>query len=65
MRTILCKLDNPLEFIRMCTTISYLFVPIYLLMLGLDVKILYIYFKFGDRLSAKAAIVVKNSLVGL
>ena len=42
---------DPVTVLRYCTAISYLFVVAWIFMGFLDIKMLIIYYKFGDRMS--------------
>ena len=55
---ILHNFDDPVKLAHMGSAISYMFVTCYILMLFLDVKILFIYFKIGDRMSEETASMV-------
>ena len=48
-------LEDPVIIVRQSIAISYLFVVVCLFMLALNIKVLFIYYKFGDRLSDRAS----------
>ena len=43
--------NDPVKMMNIASTISFMFVPDYILMLCLDLMILLIYYNFGNRLS--------------
>ena len=48
-------IEDPVMIVRQSIAISYLFVVVCLFMLALNIKVLFIYYKFGDRLSDRAS----------
>ena len=65
MPSILCIfVDNkhPVVLVWEATAIAYLFFLVWILMLALEIKVLFIYYKFGDRLTEQAAVLMTEEL---